>query len=119
MYNFVGQTLVLQPDEEQVFVGGESYHPMLPPGPGLFLVREPSVLHSVRDVARRDVVLMARAVQQCADVIVTGEAGGRQAPGMHAAWVLGAAPRVHPHLQHQLHPSSCPGASPRCPAARY
>lgn len=48
MFNFVGQVLVLQPDAEHPFVGGEGYHPMLPPSPNLFMIRQPSVLGAVQ-----------------------------------------------------------------------
>jgi hypothetical protein len=79
MFNFVGQVMVLQPDAELTFVGGEGYHPMLPPGPGLFLVREPSVLRTMQcDVAR-----VAAAVQSCADAITAGEGAA------WACWVSG------------------------------
>jgi hypothetical protein len=43
LYNFVGQLMVLQPSEDHSFVWeGEGYHPMLPQGPGLFLLQRPN-----------------------------------------------------------------------------
>ncbi len=42
MYYIIGKIIVLQPDAELTFVGGEGYHPMLPAGPGLFTLREPT-----------------------------------------------------------------------------
>jgi hypothetical protein len=44
MFDFIGQVWVLQPEEEATYVAGEGYHPLLPPGPGLYLVREPTPL---------------------------------------------------------------------------
>lgn len=44
MYYPLGRTLVLQPDAEQSFVYGNTDHPMLPPGPNLFTLREPELL---------------------------------------------------------------------------
>ena len=45
MYYFLGKMFVLQPDEEHSFVR-EPDHPMLPPGPGLYTLQEPSMLAS-------------------------------------------------------------------------
>ena len=45
MYYFLGKMFVLQPDEEHSFVR-EPYHPMLPYGPGLYTLQEPSMLAS-------------------------------------------------------------------------
>lgn len=47
MYYFMGKMLVLQPDQDHTFVKGEPDHPMLPMGPGLYTLREPSLLSSV------------------------------------------------------------------------
>ena len=69
MFHAVGQVLVLQPDEHLTFVGGEGYHPMLPPGPGLYLLRQPSLLQAMKS----DVARMGRALQDCADAITAGE----------------------------------------------
>jgi hypothetical protein len=55
MYYFLGKMIVLQPDEEHTFVKGEPGHPMLPPGPGLYTLREPSLLSAVADGARAKV----------------------------------------------------------------
>ena len=52
MYYFLGKMFVLQPDEEQSFVR-EPYHPMLPPGPGLYTIHEPSRLASRAGDMRR------------------------------------------------------------------
>lgn len=52
MYYFLGKMLVLQPDREHTFVKGEPDHPMLAPGPGLYTLREPSLLSSVASGAR-------------------------------------------------------------------
>ena len=52
MYYFLGKMFVLQPDEEQSFVK-EPYHPMLPPGPGLYTIHEPSRLASRAGNMRR------------------------------------------------------------------
>ncbi|KAK9906702.1 hypothetical protein WJX75_006470 [Coccomyxa subellipsoidea] len=47
MYYFLGKMLVLQPDTQHTFVKGEPDHPMLAPGPGLYTLREPSLLSTV------------------------------------------------------------------------
>ena len=47
MYYFLGKMFVLQPDENAPFVKGEAYHPMLPPGPGIYTLREPSLLSTL------------------------------------------------------------------------
>jgi len=52
MYYFLGKMLVMQPDREHTFVKGEADHPMLPAGPGLYTLREPSLLSSVASGAR-------------------------------------------------------------------
>ena len=49
MYYFLGRMLVLQPDEAQRFVYGGADHPMLPPGPNLFALREPWNLSAAAD----------------------------------------------------------------------
>jgi hypothetical protein len=49
MYNALGRTLVLQPDEAQSFVFGGADHPMLPPGPNLYTMREPWSLSDAAD----------------------------------------------------------------------
>ena len=55
MYYFMGKMMVLQPDADHTFVRGaeEAGHPMLPPGPGLYTLREPSLVASVASNARR------------------------------------------------------------------
>lgn len=40
---------MLQPDAEQRFVYGATDHPMLPPGPNLFTVRDPVTLASATE----------------------------------------------------------------------
>lgn len=45
MYYFLGKMFVLQPDDDHSFVR-EPDHPMLPPGPGLYTLQEPSKLAS-------------------------------------------------------------------------
>ncbi|BDA46183.1 probable phospholipase A1 PLIP3, chloroplastic [Coccomyxa sp. Obi] len=52
MYYFLGKMLVLQPDQDHTFVKGEPDHPMLPMGPGLYTLREPSLLSTVASGAR-------------------------------------------------------------------
>ena len=52
MYYFLGKMFVLQPDDEQSFVR-EPDHPMLPPGPGLYTIHEPSRLASTAGDMRR------------------------------------------------------------------
>ncbi len=52
MYYPLGRTLVLQPDEAQSFVYGNTDHPMLPPGPNLFTLRDPWTLASATDKLR-------------------------------------------------------------------
>lgn len=47
MFDFIGKTMVLQPDASASFVGGEGLHPLLPPVAGLFVLREPARLSSV------------------------------------------------------------------------
>lgn len=49
MYYSLGRTLILQPDEAQSFVFGGADHPMLPPGPNLFTLREPWSISSAAD----------------------------------------------------------------------
>lgn len=44
LYFFIGRTLVLQPDENLSFVGGEGYLPILPSSSGLWMLREPTML---------------------------------------------------------------------------
>lgn len=39
MFNSIGQTLILQPDEKSTFVAGEGYHPLLPQKPGIFALK--------------------------------------------------------------------------------
>lgn len=39
MFNTIGQTLIVQPDEEASFVNGEGYHPLLPEGPQIFALK--------------------------------------------------------------------------------
>jgi hypothetical protein len=43
MYYFLGKVLVLQPDPQLKFVQ-EPGHPMLPEGPGLYTLREPTLV---------------------------------------------------------------------------
>ena len=52
MYYFLGKMFVLQPDEEHSFVR-EPYHPMLPHGPGLYTLQEPSMLASGAAIVRK------------------------------------------------------------------
>lgn len=59
MYSFVGKMLVLQPDSNVTFVKGEGYHPSLPAQPGLFLMRQPSVLGSAVAAAASEVAAVA------------------------------------------------------------
>ena len=47
MYTFIGRLVVLQPDASHAFVRGKKEregHPLLPPGPGLYTLREPALL---------------------------------------------------------------------------
>ena len=46
LYSFVGRLMVLQPDPVLKFAALEGPHPMLPPGPGLYTLRSPSLLSS-------------------------------------------------------------------------
>ncbi len=39
MFNTIGQTLIVQPDELASFVNGEGYHPLLPKGPQLLALK--------------------------------------------------------------------------------
>lgn len=39
MFNTIGQTLIVQPDESASFVRGEGYHPLLPEGPQLVALK--------------------------------------------------------------------------------
>mmetsp|Transcript_5936 Transcript_5936/g.11587 ORF Transcript_5936/g.11587 Transcript_5936/m.11587 type:complete len:741 (-) Transcript_5936:123-2345(-) len=39
MFNTIGQTLIVQPDEDTSFVNGEGYHPLLPKGPKIFALK--------------------------------------------------------------------------------
>lgn len=41
MYQFTGRMLVMQPDSWHSFVAGDCGHPMLPPGPELYLLGLP------------------------------------------------------------------------------
>eukprot|EP00887_Chlorella_sp_A99_P003999 scaffold11.g3999.t1 len=41
LFNFIGQVLVLQPEEGMKLVAGEGGHPLLPPNAGLYLLRQP------------------------------------------------------------------------------
>ena len=43
MFDFIGRIMILQPDAALPFVAGpEEQHPMLPAGPGLYMVQDPS-----------------------------------------------------------------------------
>mmetsp|Transcript_9625 Transcript_9625/g.26165 ORF Transcript_9625/g.26165 Transcript_9625/m.26165 type:complete len:739 (+) Transcript_9625:246-2462(+) len=39
MFNTIGQTLIVQPDEKSSYVNGEGYHPLLPEGPQLLALK--------------------------------------------------------------------------------
>ena len=39
MFNTIGQTLIVQPDEHASFVKGEGYHPLLPEGPQILALK--------------------------------------------------------------------------------
>lgn len=42
LYSFIGTLLILQPAREHAFImGDDADHPLLPPGPGFYYVREP------------------------------------------------------------------------------
>ncbi len=48
MFDFVGKVMVLQPEADASFVArSERPHPMLPPQPGLFVLREPTAMSTV------------------------------------------------------------------------
>ena len=47
MFDFIGKVMVLQPPSDASFVAGEGYHPLLPAGPGLYVLREPSAFNTV------------------------------------------------------------------------
>lgn len=48
MFDFVGKVLVLQPEADASFVAkGEGLHPMLPPAPGLWVLRDPTPFNTV------------------------------------------------------------------------
>ena len=66
MYSFIGKMLVLQPDPEQSFVKGEGGHIMLPPGPGLYTLREPTLLADMASSARAEVARSASALSSTA-----------------------------------------------------
>lgn len=51
MYYFLGRVIALQPDPEVSFVRGEPGHVMLPPGPGLYTLAEPSLLAAAASAA--------------------------------------------------------------------
>lgn len=51
MYYFLGRVIVLQPDPEVSFARGEPGHIMLPPGPGLYTMAEPSLLAAAASAA--------------------------------------------------------------------
>ncbi|KAK9831400.1 hypothetical protein WJX81_001243 [Elliptochloris bilobata] len=51
MYYFLGRVIVLQPDPEVSFVRGEPGHVMLPLGPGLYTLAEPSLLAAAASAA--------------------------------------------------------------------
>ena len=51
MYYFLGRVIVLQPDPEVSFVRSEPGHLMLPPGPGLYTMGEPSLLAAAASAA--------------------------------------------------------------------
>ena len=53
MYYALGRTFLLQPDESQSFVFGGADHPMLPPGPNLFALREPWNISEAADQLAR------------------------------------------------------------------
>ena len=55
MYYFLGRMIVLQPDPEASFARGEPGHIMLPPGPGLYTMAEPSLLAAAASAAASQV----------------------------------------------------------------
>lgn len=42
IFNTIGQTLILQPDERESFVGSDGYHPLLPEGPQMMAIKHSS-----------------------------------------------------------------------------
>jgi hypothetical protein len=47
MFDFIGKMMVLQPPSDASFVAGEGYHPLLPAGPGLYVLREPTAFNTM------------------------------------------------------------------------
>lgn len=65
MFNTIGQTLIVQPDEQASFVNGEGYHPLLPKGPQLLALKHSKSterLFMTADVAPEESKSSQRAV---------------------------------------------------------
>jgi hypothetical protein len=63
MFDFVGKVMVLQPEAGATFVArGERPHPMLPPQPGLFVLREPTPMSTVAATLQQDAGFVRDAV---------------------------------------------------------
>lgn len=64
MFDFIGKAMVLQPADSHTFAAREGDHPLLPPGPGLYVVREPTPFNTVAATLRRDAGYVRQAVHQ-------------------------------------------------------
>ncbi|KAL4542680.1 hypothetical protein Ndes2526B_g04631 [Nannochloris sp. 'desiccata'] len=63
MFNFVGKMIVLQPDVQSSFVSaGEGYHSMLPQKPGMFVLREPTVVETMHAQMQRETEMVSDAI---------------------------------------------------------
>ena len=69
MFDFIGKMMVLQPPSEASFVAGEGYHPLLPAGPGLYVLREPTAFNTMAGGwagrCRADVGWLTRLGSRC------------------------------------------------------
>ncbi|KAL4443837.1 hypothetical protein ABPG75_011574 [Micractinium tetrahymenae] len=93
MFDFIGKMMVLQPEAEASFVGGEGHHPLLPPGAGLFLVREPAALSSVAATLKNDASFVQQAVAQAiSNLPAPAAAAAPASPGALAAKKTEARP---------------------------
>ena len=88
MYYFLGKMFVLQPDDQQSFVR-EPDHPMLPPGPGLYTIHEPSRLASTAGDMRR--AAASQLAGLCSSLCISFPAIFVLHPCPPSAWCLHAA----------------------------
>lgn len=98
MFNFIGKMMVLQPSADASFVYGEGNHPLLPPVPGLYVVREPvPALNSVTATLKQDASFVQQAVAQAiSNLPAAGAASTAGSAAAHPAAAAGASGSSRP-----------------------